>query len=48
MTRTTEMNNMIEERNNLCKYLYLIKKDGLKSLPDDVFLALCVPIPPYV
>ena len=27
MTRTTEMNNLIEERINLCKYLYLIKKE---------------------
>ena len=27
MTRTTEMNNMVEERNNHCISLYLIKKE---------------------
>ena len=27
MTHTTEMNNMAEDRNNLCKTLYLIKKE---------------------
>ena len=27
MTRTTEINNIIEERHKLCKTLYLIKKE---------------------
>ena len=31
---TTEMNNLIEERNNLCKYLYLIKKETDKRNKD--------------
>ena len=31
MTRTTEMNKIIEERHNLCKTLYLIKKENDKK-----------------
>ena len=34
MTRTTEMNTIIEERNNICKYLYLIKKETDKRNND--------------
>ena len=34
MTRTTKMNNIIEERNQLCKTLYLIKKETDKRNKD--------------
>ena len=34
MTRTTEMNTIIEERHQLCKSLYLIKKETDKRNKD--------------
>ena len=34
MTHSTEMNNIIEERHHLCKYLYLIKKEVDKRIKE--------------